>query len=298
MENPNVTIVIAAYNYGRFLPQALDSVLAQTYHDWEAVVVDDGSTDNTRDLVMSYLSDPRVRYFRTDHLGQPAAKNYGVEQARGSFVAFLDADDYWSPDKLTKQLPLFSSEKVAVVYSLRRTIDELGKELVVSYVSPHRGDVLRQMFKDNFVCFSSAVVRRDVLKAVGLFDLNIPLAIDYDLWLRVATSWHFDYVAEPLVWYRTGHANLSRRANERIHIVLGIMDRVAANPSVASRLGRSWVNRCYGETYCNVASTMRHAPRAERRRWLWRSLWRYPYNRSAIVELLKTIPLFNWLKQR
>ena len=105
---PRVSVVMAAKNYARFLPAAVESVLAQTFADWELLIIDDGSTDDTPEAVRPFLADPRVRYFRSDRLGQPRAKNLGIGLSRGEFVAFLDADDAWLPTKLEKQLALFA----------------------------------------------------------------------------------------------------------------------------------------------------------------------------------------------
>ena len=98
---------MAAKNYARFLPEAVESVLAQTFADWELLIIDDGSTDHTPEAVRPFLADRRVSYTRSDRLGQPRAKNLGIRLARGEFVAFLDADDAWMPTKLDKQLALF-----------------------------------------------------------------------------------------------------------------------------------------------------------------------------------------------
>src|SRR5260370_32287735 len=101
---PAVSVVVATSNYGRFLAGALDSALGQTFRDLEVIVVDDGSTDDTADVVTPYLRDRRVRYERTDHVGQPAAKNIGIRSTRARLIAFLDAADLWFPEKLAKQV--------------------------------------------------------------------------------------------------------------------------------------------------------------------------------------------------
>src|SRR5262249_50775349 len=184
---PAVSVVIATYNYGRYLAGALDSVLGQTFADLEVIVVDDGSSDDTAHVVSPYLLDPRVAYHRLDHRGQPAAKNFGIRLAHAPLIAFLDADDLWVPTKHEKQLALFESDAaLGVVYSRRLLIDAEGRQLAYRQPVLYRGRVLEPMFRDNFVCFSSVVLRRAVFDEVGLFDEQLPLAIDYDLWLRVA----------------------------------------------------------------------------------------------------------------
>ena len=130
MKIPTVSVVMAAKNYAAFLPEAIDSLLAQTFPDWELVIVDDGSTDATPAVVRPYLADSRIRYFRSDVLGQSRAKNLGIGFSRGEFIAFLDADDAWFPTKLAEQVELLrASPTVGVTYTQRELIDETGRSL-------------------------------------------------------------------------------------------------------------------------------------------------------------------------
>src|SRR5262249_56930199 len=223
---PRVSVVMANYNYARYLRAAIDSVLQQTLNDIELIIVDDGSTDASRQIIESYLVDPRVRFRPVDHLGQPGAKNAGIEWVRARLVAFLDADDVWHSQKLEKQVALFEREPaLGVVYSRRTLIDEDGREQPYRQPPLYRGNVLEQIFRDNFVCFSSVVVRRLVFEHVGPFDERSDLAIDFELWLRVAAHYRFDYVDDPLVQYRCGHGNLSKRVGERLKTAMLMMRR-------------------------------------------------------------------------
>lgn len=284
---PAVSVVVATYNYGRFLAGALDSALSQTFLDFEVIVIDDGSTDDTAVVIAPYLDNPRVRYEHTDHLGQPGAKNTGIRLARGRYVAFLDADDLWLPTKLEKQIPLFAADPdLGVVYCRRRWIDEEGRELDRRERQPHRGDVLAPIFWRPFVCFSSTVVRRAVFDDVGLFDEEIPLAIDYDLWLRVASRYRFDYVDEPLVKYRTGHANLSRRQAERCGYVRRIIDRFLDDRGGRERLNPALVRRALADLCCDTALALRPTSRAVALTWYARSLRHRPHDYDAWRGLL------------
>src|SRR6266852_742264 len=255
---PAVSVVVATYNYGRFLAGALDSALGQTIRDLEVIVVDDGSTDDTAEVMTPYLRDQRVRYERTNHVGQPAAKNLGIQSARARLIAFLDADDLWLPEKLAKQLALLEADPtLGVIYSRRLLIDEQGMALEYEQPVLHRGRVLNAMFRTNFVCFSSALVHRRVFKHIGLFDESLKLAIDYDLWLRAATWYGFDYVDEPLVKYRTGHANLSQRTEERLMAVYGIMRRFHDREEGKRCLSPSAVRDAQAETCYHIALACR-----------------------------------------
>ena len=122
---PEISVIIPTFNYGKYIERAIDSILTQTYQDFEIIVVDDGSTDNTKEIIRSKKSD-KIRYFYQENKGAPAARNKGIVESKGKYIAFLDADDEWLPTKLEKQVDKFqkSSNKVALIYGWARIIDE------------------------------------------------------------------------------------------------------------------------------------------------------------------------------
>ena len=224
--NPAVSVVIAARDYGQYLADALRSVQRQTHTDWECLLIDDGSIDNTVEVIRPFLADRRIRTIRCETLGQSRAKNLGWQLASAPLIAYLDGDDVWLPTKLERQHRLMTAEpKLGVTFSRRFVIDPMGE----LQASPHsilpRGRVYNEILRDNFICFSSVMVRREVLEHVGGFDDRLELAIDYDLWLRVAKHYPFDFIDEALVKYRTGHVNLSTRLRDRVSSVLSTMRR-------------------------------------------------------------------------
>jgi glycosyltransferase involved in cell wall biosynthesis len=254
---PTVSVVVASYNYARYLPQALDSVLAQTRDDWEVLVVDDGSTDNTREVVRPYLADDRFRYLHQDNAGQAAAKNRGATEARGELVAFLDADDVWLPSKLDRQIPLFADPGVGVVYAKRLLLDAQGRESPFVHPPLYRGEVAGQIFMDNFLCFSSTVVRRGLLELHGGFDESLRVGIDFDLWIRLSAHCAFDYVDEVLVKYRVGHERLSSNLERRLEHAQRIMRANLDRPGVARNISRSARRRARGMTGCSFGNLRR-----------------------------------------
>jgi glycosyltransferase involved in cell wall biosynthesis len=259
----HVSVIIATYNYGRFLGQALDSVLAQRCRDLEVLVVDDGSTDDTPEVVRPFLADARVRYHLLPHGGAARARNVGVARSTAPLVAFLDADDQWLPGKLEKQLARFAADpELGVVCARRVVIDECGRELPTRPAALRRGEVLGDLFRDNFICFSSAVVRRAALTAVGPFDESLALASEYELWLRIASRFRVDYVDEALVKYRVGHASLSRRVEERYLTALGIMRRFLDSAGGRAALDPALVRRAWAETYTHLGWVRRKRSRA------------------------------------
>ncbi len=286
---PRVSVIMANYNYARFLRAAIDSVLNQTLRDLELIVVDDGSTDDSRTIIESCLSDPRVRFVPVNHVGQADAKNNGTALARAPLIAFLDADDIWYVDKLEKQTALFDRDpSLGVVYSRRILIDENGAEMPYAQPRLNRGEVLAEMFHDNFVCFSSAVVRRLVFEHLGKFDPSIDLAVDYDFWLRAAAHYRFDYVDEPLVRYRCGHANLSRRVGERVRTALFLMRRFL-NRGGRERLPADAMHHALSATSCHLGISLRPYDTGRSVKWFVRSLRQDWKHRQAWRGLAKTL---------
>lgn len=210
IERPLVSVVIATYNYGSFLAAAIDSVLRQTYPHFEIIVVNDGSTDNTDEVIKVYLNHPQLRYYKKKNEGQTKTKNFGIREAKGEYVAFLDADDFWEADKLTKQVELFNQNPlVGVVFSHIRLVGSNGEEIPSEKPKRYRGKVTPYLYGYNFICFSSSMVRKELFDKHGMFDESIKMGIDYDLWLRLSLVTEFDYVPEVLMASRIGHGQMS-----------------------------------------------------------------------------------------
>jgi glycosyltransferase involved in cell wall biosynthesis len=278
-----VSIVMAAKNYAKFLPQAVESAFAQTYPHWELLIIDDGSTDATPEAVRPYLNDPRLKYIRSDFLGQSRAKNLGARLSKGEFIAYLDADDAWEPTKLEKQLKLFERPETGVVFSGRKLIDESGKVTAEPPANFPKGKVLANIFTQNFVCFSTVMLRREVFDYVGGFDPGVDLSIDYDLWLRVAKHYEFDYVPEPLVLYRTGHGNLSKKLSDRVATAFCIKNRALYRRGLVDEIPSSIIAKGYGSTCQTLAYVMRPSEPLTAMRWYWRAM-QWPGHRVAAAK--------------
>lgn len=208
---PLVSVVIAAYNAGRFVAEAIQSVLDQTVADLDIHVVNDGSTDDTDLHVAPFLGNPRVKYYKQPNQGQAPAKNCGIRNSTGKYVAFCDADDRWTADKLAKQLPLLErSPQVGLVYARCARIDTEGRLLSVDAEREfHRGRVTGELVTLNFVPGATTLLRRSCLEKTGLFDERLRMGIDWDLWLRLSLVCEFDYVDEPTYLYRMWSGQMS-----------------------------------------------------------------------------------------
>ncbi|MCD6419547.1 MAG: glycosyltransferase [Synergistetes bacterium] len=201
--NPKVSVIIPTYNRSDLVVKAVDSVLSQTYGDFELIVVDDGSEDDTSDIVMRY-NDERLIYIRyVRNRGPSAARNSGIRLSRGEYVAFLDSDDEWLPEKLERQIEVMekSSPDVGVVYT--GYLQMLGEESVVSpflsVVEKVEGDLHAEIVRGDFILISSALVRKKCLEEVGGFDEYLMGPEVWDLWLRVTKKCLFKFINEPLV---------------------------------------------------------------------------------------------------
>jgi glycosyltransferase involved in cell wall biosynthesis len=288
--SPSVSVIVSCYNYGRYVGAALESVRRQTFRDFEAIVIDDGSTDDSRRVIREFLADRRFRLIKQDHGGQARAKNHGLAEARAPYVAFLDADDLWARRKLQKQVALMESDPgLGVVCTMRKVIDVDGQPRPWPDRRLPRGRVVAAMFRQNFICFSSAMLRAGVADHVGGFDESIPLAIDYDFWLRAARHYHFGVVDEPLVAYRVGHVNLSRRQLDRLHVARVIMERFALHydqPSTLSETGRA---RADAETFVHMATIARGYSRRAAFGRLRQAFAAKPWHLAAWRELVATM---------
>jgi len=270
---PAVSVVIATRNYGKYLAGAIRSVLQQTWTDLELIVIDDGSTDDTPRVVREFNSEPRMRYIRTDGLGQSRAKNLGIQLSSAPLIAFLDGDDEWLPTKLERQLPLFVDADVGVVYAHRVTMDEDGQDIERATSPLVRGRIYDDLLRANPICFSSIIVRRYVFEAIGMFDPHLSLAIDYDLWLRVARHFEFDFVDLPLVRYRTGHLNLSSRITERIASVLTILNRSLVGRGNAKLADRAAQAEAWGSTCRTMGYVLRSNHPLQSTKWYLQAAW-------------------------
>lgn len=220
-----VSVIIPTYNRHAFLADAIDSVLAQTYTDLEVIVVDDGSTDSTALMVKERFGpDPRVRYFYQNNAERCVARNRGIAESRGEFLAFLDSDDLWLPSKIEKQVRLFADNPdVGMVYSWWSDIDVDGNHLQdngwMGMEGQTHGLIFRQLLQGNILSLATSVVRRSVINDVGGFTLNPGLLCfeDWELWTRISYKHRIEFVPEPLALLRTHPGNTRKAVTPQVY---------------------------------------------------------------------------------
>ncbi len=202
--DPTVSVILPTYNRHDFLRQAVESVLAQTRPADEIIVVDDGSTDGTAALLAGY--GDRIMVIRQDNLGVSAARNAGIRQAKGVFIALLDSDDYWLPDKLEAQLSFFERHPDALICQTEETWMRNGKR--VNPKNRHQkfsGMIFEKTLPLCLVSPSAVMIRKALFQEVGLFDESLPACEDYDLWLRISWKYPVHLIDTPLIVKRGGH---------------------------------------------------------------------------------------------
>ena len=200
---PLVSVIICVYQGARHLRQAITSALEQTYPAVEVVVVNDGSTDRSDEICRALAG--HIVYVTQENAGLPRARNRGIRASAGEYIAFLDQDDVWRPDKLEKQMRLFAENPdLGLVYSDFSQIDHDARVVMerTHGSKMRRGFVLPDLYEENFVGSLTAVCRRRVLEAVGLFHEDLAFALDWDLWLRIANDHPVDFVDESLASWR------------------------------------------------------------------------------------------------
>lgn len=210
---PRVSVIIPTYNRAEYIADAIRSVQAQTYTDYEIIVADDGSTDNTVEIVAQF---PDVRFVPLTHQGTPAAtRNRSVPYAKGDLIAFLDSDDLFLPEKLQRQVTiLVANPACAVVYSDAFCFDQDPSQPVrnlLAGLETPSGWVFAHLLERNFVTVSCTLVKKTVFEEMGGFDEDPKLLVceDYDLWLRIATKYEYQFVAGTHTAYRLHQGNVS-----------------------------------------------------------------------------------------
>jgi glycosyltransferase involved in cell wall biosynthesis len=292
MKRPNmpfakITALIPTYNCERYIRDAVDSVLAQTYPVHEVIVVDDGSTDNTKEALDGYAN--RIRYIRQANAGPPAARNTGIARATGDLIALLDSDDLWVARKIELQMDyLQQNPGCGLVYTDMKTFDDTGvieESVKVSRnLSLPSGRIFPQVFAETLFQTSAVLIRKSCIDAVGGFDTGLRMGDDYEFFMRIARHYECGYVDEPLVLYRqhptqgtrTWGKQLQRGVPWEFLVLKRIVDRY---PEVVGELGKAAVQQRLSKPYFALAyACLAEGDHKNARRLLRGALHHWPGN--------------------
>ena len=200
---PKVSVNIACFNSAQFIGETMESVLSQTYGDLEVIVMDDGSTDSTGDIVKSF-GDPRIKYFYKKNEGLSRTRNRALEVSSGEYIAFIDHDDMWLPRKLEKQISILErQEDVYLVYSNHFNLFPNGRREIVLKGPQPEGYAAEELLREYRIGLLNTVVRKKAFAELGaMFDEKLALCEDYDMFMRIVCRRRVAYVDEPLAVYR------------------------------------------------------------------------------------------------
>lgn len=235
-----VSVIVPVYNREKLVKEAVSSILAQTYKNLEIILINDGSTDQSLEVLKQFETEnpDQIKVIDQKNQGQIAARNNGIRASSGEYIAFLDSDDLWLPEKLELQIPLFGPE-VGLVYSSVELIDDHGKSKGFDHINPGlQGNIFPELLVKNRMTGGTVVVRKDVLDEVGLFDPQFKAAENWDLWLRICKKYEARAINKPLVKYRVHDDNMSKNSILMLDSKRQIMEKHCDKGSKDKRIAR------------------------------------------------------------
>lgn len=262
--SPLVTAIIPTYQHAGVVGEAVRSALSQTYEPLEIVVVDDGSTDGTGEVLHTF--GDTIRVVRQPNRGLSAARNSGIAAASGELVAFLDADDVWFPGKLDQQVPLFANPEVGLVGADMIYFDEHGDQPTtpLSRRDVPRGRVYPGFFtREAVLLMPTVVVRRRCFEEVGVFDESLTALEDQDMWHRISRTWALDFVPEPLARYRLSPTQMTQDFDRMLANDIKLREKCVAEDPALLEIDRPLLDSCYYRLYLDLAR--QHMKRGQRR---------------------------------
>ena len=268
--NPRVSVVIPTYNRAQLVNRAIQSVLDQTYQNFELIVVDDCSTDNTEEGI-SAIGDERVRYIRHDtNKGASASRNTGINASMGELIGFLDSDDEWLPEKLRSQVEVIdsSSSSVGLVYGGYEVVDDEMKRTIQQVYPEKRGYIFEDVLKMNGPTNPlTPLVRRECFEKVGLFDEEMRFGEDWDMWVRIAEHYEFDFVDQPVGKYYVSQYQITRDRKRVLESLSKFQvkhqHQLAENPAILAHQLK-WIGQRYLVELDDYAAARKYLAKAVR----------------------------------
>ncbi len=237
-----VSIVIPSYNRAEYIAATIDSVIKQTFTDWELIFIDDGSTDNTEELVKRYVeADSRIKYFKQKNSERAVARSYGMSLAQGEYICLVDSDDIWYPEKLAKQVSVMDKDASLVLcYAAVDRIDLTGMPVksAARQYQGYSGDIYNELLKRNFIPSVTPMFRQQYFIEVGAQRTEFIPYEDWDFWLRLSRLGNFHHIKEPLGAYRLhpGQSVQNVKAEKIEEVTLAVLKANTIDlPSVIAR---------------------------------------------------------------
>lgn len=234
MQN-KISVLIPTYNCDAYVHEAINSVLNQTYKNFEIIVVDDGSTDNTKDVLRPYEEKKLITYIYQNNSVPAVARNTGILNSSGDYIAFLDADDLWMPEKLEKMIKKINDKKkFGMVITSVNFVDLYGNILRTTNYDQMTEDEIKEILMERcIVVMSSVLIQREVFEHIGLFDENLTYAEDWDFFYRLAREYRIGIINEPLTVYRVRESSLMRDRAKREKLfndTFAVVEKIYAYP--------------------------------------------------------------------
>jgi glycosyltransferase involved in cell wall biosynthesis len=293
---PKVSVIIPTYQSAGFVKEAIDSVLAQTFEDFEIIVVDGGSTDDTISILSSF--GKRISILTQNGKGVSNARNVGVSAALGRYIAFLDSDDSWLPNKLESQVEFLEHKpnEVGLIYSNacffgEENINDLKNESTSTLWVPHKGKVSKDLILGNFIPTSTVMIRKSCFEKIGLFDESFELCEDIDLWVRLSMIYEIDYCPSILAKLRSRSDSLT--TNLEIFLLNEIAFKnkiIRENPGLLIDLPSKSFARFYEPLFHLGLFYLLRTRNPEKANRIFRQyIKRNPYNSKAYFLLILTV---------
>lgn len=278
---PQISVIIPTYNASEYILEAIDSVFNQTYKDYEIIVVDDGSTDRTNETLKEYNS--KIRYFYQKNKGPSAARNTGIKNAKGEFIAFLDSDDRWLPQKLELQMNIISkSYSIGLVACEGLIVDtnsRILKHLVLSKRDfSDKRNLMNELLIRNIIPAipSSAIIRKNCFDVVGLFNENLFVAEDWDIVFRICMKYEFKLIHEPLIKIRDRKNSQSCSGDKNLQNELHFLDNIFSNKLF--KINWFLKRKSYSRRYFDAAKTYRANNEIKKaRKCILKSFFLFPF---------------------
>jgi glycosyltransferase involved in cell wall biosynthesis len=281
MVKPLVSVIIPNYNYAQYLREAIDSVLNQTYSNLEIIVVDDGSKDDSKKVLSGY--GEKIKTIFQQNQGVSAARNNGAKASGGEFIAFLDADDVWLPEKIEKQIRKFGLDKnLGLVHVGVEEIDADGKR-IQTLLNGLEGTVSHELLLLKRAVIlgggSGLMIPRKVFDEVGGFDLRLSTSADWDIFYRIASRYAVGFVSEILLKYRFHNSNMHGNIGRMEHDMMLGFEKAFSNGATVRK------SECYGNLHRTLAGSYFHAKQySDFVRHTIRSIWNKPSNLGYFVQ--------------